>query len=60
MFDRTKIIRQKSLFDDESSDEIFLKQVLKKLREQEIKKKEKEYLERYAKFYREKYVNKKL
>ncbi len=44
-----KIIRQKTLFDDENSDENFLKEELKRRRRLEIKRKERELEEKYAK-----------
>lgn len=49
MENNQKIIRQKSLFDDENSDEIFLKEELRKRRQLEIKRKERELEEKHAK-----------
>lgn len=43
-----KIIRQKTLFDDENSDELYFKEEMKRLRKKEIKEKEKVYLNRKA------------
>lgn len=51
MLDKQKIIRQKTLFDDENSDENFLKEELKRRRQLEIKRKEKESIEKYNKWY---------
>lgn len=49
MEDKQKIIRQKTLFDDENSDENFLREELRKRRQLEIKRKERELEEKYAK-----------
>lgn len=49
MKNQIKIIRQKSLFDDETSDDIYFKEEMKRIREKEIREKEKAYLENYAK-----------
>lgn len=43
-----QIIRQKTLFDDENSDELYLKEEMKRLRRKKIKEKEKDYLKRKA------------
>lgn len=51
MLDKQKIIRQKTLFDDENSDEKFLREELKRRRRLEIKRKEKESIEKYNKWY---------
>lgn len=44
-----KIIRQKTLFDDENSDEDFLREELRKRRQLEIKRREHELEEKYTK-----------
>lgn len=49
MVNKSMIKRQKTLFDDENSDDIYFKEEMKKIREREIKEKEKVYLENYAK-----------
>lgn len=46
-----KIIRQKTLFDDETSDDKYFREEMKKIRAKEIEKKEKAYIEKYAKSY---------
>lgn len=52
MIDTSKIVRQKTLFDDENSDEVYFKQEFKKLRIQEIKEKEKQANEKWLEEYR--------
>lgn len=49
MISNYKIIRQKTLFDDETSDDKCFREEIKKKRKKEIKEKEKAYMERYAK-----------
>lgn len=49
MISNYKIIRQKTLFDDETSDDKYFREEIKKKRKKEIKEKEKAYMERYAK-----------
>lgn len=49
MEDNQKIIRQKTLFDDENSDEDYLREELRKRRQLEIKRKERELEGKYAK-----------
>ena len=44
-----KIIRQKTLFDDENSDELYFNEEMKRIRKKEIKEKEKSYLNQKAK-----------
>lgn len=43
-----KIIRQKTLFDDENSDELYFNEEMKRLRRKEIKEKEQAYLNQKA------------
>jgi hypothetical protein len=45
--EKPKIVRQRTLFDDENSDLNYLKEELKKLRLKEIKEKEKKAEEKY-------------
>lgn len=45
--EKPKIVRQRTLFDDENSDLNYLKEELKKLRLKEIKEKEKKTEEKY-------------
>lgn len=52
MIDTSKIVRQKTLFDDETSDEIYFKEEFKKLRIKEIKEKEKRANEKWLEEYR--------